>query len=161
VRPQPTPASTPASKLPDPDPRIAPRARRDVTPAQPTPPPAPADPTGPEAPPLLAGDRLEQEGASRAIDLEASTPAPPDHISAEPVLVREEAEAGAQDGAGAAITVQEPWEGYGKLNARDVVARLAAASTAEVAAVQLYEGMHRNRQTVIAAAQRELAKPQR
>jgi hypothetical protein len=109
----------------------------------------------------LASDRLEQEGVARPIDLAAPAPTAPDHVSADPVLVREEAETGAQDGAGAAITVQAPWEGYGQLNARDVVARLAAASTAELAAVQLYESMHRKRQSVISAVQRELAKRQR
>jgi hypothetical protein len=159
ARPQPTPASTPADQYPDPDPRIAPRGQRDVAPAQPTPPRAEAtDGAGPEP---LAGDRLEQEGVAVPIDLDAPAPAVPDHVSAEPVLVREEAEAGAEDGAGAAITVQEPWKGYGQLNARDVVARLTAASTAELAAVQLYEGTHRKRQSVTAAVQRELAKPQR
>jgi hypothetical protein len=84
-----------------------------------------------------------------------------DHVSAEAVVVREEAEAGAQDGAGASISVQEPWDGYGKLNARDVVARLAASTTAELAAVQLYESAHRKRQTVITAVTRKLAKPER
>jgi hypothetical protein len=157
VRPAPTPASTPAQDLPEPDPRIARRAH-DVAPAEPAAPPAQANDS--DAAPALASDRLEQEGVA-PIDLEAAAPAAPDHVSADPVLVREEAEAGAEEGAGAAISVHEPWEGYGRLNARDVVARLATASTAELAAVQLYESAHRQRQTVIAAVRRELAKPQR
>ena len=139
--------------------RGSPKRPRGVAPAEPTPPPAQAQ--GSDAAPPLASDRLEQEGVASPIDLDAPAPAAPDHVSADPVLVREEAEAGAQDGAGASITVQEPWDGYGQLNARDIVGRLGAASTAELAAVQLYEGAHRNRQTVIAAVQRELAKSQR
>jgi hypothetical protein len=45
--------------------------------------------------------------------------------------------------------------------ARDIVARLSAASTAELAAVQLYESSHRKRQTVLAAVKRELTQPGR
>jgi hypothetical protein len=157
TRPQPTPAATPAPDLPEPDPRIASRARRDAVPAE----PPPAAATGSDAGTPLASDRLEQDGVVAPIDLETPALGAPDHVSADAVVVHEEAEAGAQDGAGASISVQEPWDGYGKLNARDVVARLAASSTAELAAVQLYESAHRKRQTVITAVARELAKPQR
>ncbi len=72
------------------------------------------------------------------------------------MVVREEAEAGAEDGAGASVTVREPWDGYAKLSARDVVDRLGGASSAELAAVQLYESAHRSRQTVLQAVQRQL-----
>ncbi len=41
------------------------------------------------------------------------------------MLVRESAEPGAEDGAGASVTVAEPWEGYSGMNAREVVARLS------------------------------------
>ena len=97
------------------------------------------------------------------MDLGAPVAAPgaPDHVSADVVLVREDAEPGAQEGAGAEISVQEPWDGYGRMNAQEIIARLASCTPAELATVALFEGMHRNRPTVIAAAERELAKPQR
>jgi hypothetical protein len=71
-------------------------------------------------------------------------------------LVREVAEPGAEDGAGAAVTVDEPWPGYARMNAKDVIERLAHATPAELAAVQLYESLNRDRQTVRAAAERNL-----
>jgi hypothetical protein len=158
-RHSPSPAPAPVGDLPEPDPRIARRAEQDVAPAPPA--PTGGQEESSDAPQPLASDRLEQDGLATHIDLDAPAPAAPDHVSADAVLVREEAEAGAEEGAGASITIQEPWDGYGQLHARDVVGRLAAATTAELAAVQLYEAAHRKRQTVIAAVQRELAKPQR
>jgi hypothetical protein len=84
------------------------------------------------------------------------TPVEPVHVSEEPELVQEVAEPGAEDGAGASVTVDEPWPGYARMTARDVIARLADATPAELAAVQLYESFHRDRQTVRAAAERNL-----
>jgi hypothetical protein len=78
------------------------------------------------------------------------------HVSEEPELVEEFSEPGAEDGAGAEIHIDQPWEGYRQMNAKDVIARLAAATPAELAAVQLYEGGNRRRQTILAAAQRAL-----
>jgi hypothetical protein len=80
----------------------------------------------------------------------------PVHVSEEPELVSEAAEPGAEDGAGAAITVIEPWRGYERMNARDVIARARNATRAELAAVRLYEARHRGRQTVLAAVDRQL-----
>ena len=80
----------------------------------------------------------------------------PVHVSEEPELVREEAEPGAEDGAGAAVTVIEPWNGYAHMNAREVIARAQQASPAELAAVRLYESRNRSRQTVLAAVDRQL-----
>lgn len=80
----------------------------------------------------------------------------PVHVSEEPELVREVAEPGAEDGAGAGVTVIEPWAGYAHMSARDVIARARQASTAELAAVRLYESRHRSRQTVLAAVDRQL-----
>ncbi len=78
-------------------------------------------------------------------------------MSEEPELVRQVAEPGAEDGAGAQVTVEEPWKGYSKLNANDVVARLSVASQAELAAVTLYESTHQARPTVLSAVERQLA----
>ncbi len=80
----------------------------------------------------------------------------PVHVSEEPELVREVAEPGAEDGAGARVTVLEPWNGYAQMNAREVIARAGQASSAELAAVRLYESRHRSRQTVLAAVDRQL-----
>jgi hypothetical protein len=80
----------------------------------------------------------------------------PAHVSEEPELVEEFAEPGAEDGAGAEIHIREPWEGYRHMNARDVAARLSAASPAELAAVQLYESSTRGRQTILSAVTRHL-----
>lgn len=66
------------------------------------------------------------------------------------------AEPGAEDGAGAQVTIDEPWDGYRVMNAGAVIDRLGGATPAQLAAVELYELAHRKRRTVIAAAQREL-----
>jgi hypothetical protein len=80
----------------------------------------------------------------------------PVHVSTEPQLVDELAEPGAEDGAGAEVHVDEPWEGYERTNAKQVIARLGSASPAELAAVQLYESGSRRRQTILTAVKREL-----
>jgi hypothetical protein len=80
----------------------------------------------------------------------------PIHVSEEPELVREVAEPGAEEGAGAAITVAEPWNGYRRMSAKDVIERARAGNPAELAAVRLYESRHRSRQTVLAAVDRQL-----
>jgi hypothetical protein len=80
----------------------------------------------------------------------------PVHVSEEPELVRESAEPGAEDGAGAALTVIEPWSGYQRMNAREIIARAKRSGRAELAAVRLYEARHRARQTVLAAVDRQL-----
>jgi hypothetical protein len=103
----------------------------------------PTDPVDVRAP-------AEPEPASPADD-------EPMHVSEEPVLVEDLAEPGAEEGAGAEVTIAEPWEGYRDLNARDVIARLSDATPAELAAVELYERAHRHRETVLAAAERALA----
>jgi hypothetical protein len=104
----------------------------------------------------LASERLEREGLATPIDFDAPASAEPEHVSEEAVLVEESAEAGAEDGAGANVHIAEPWEGYARMGAREVIARLEGASPAELAAVQLYESAGRNRQTVKAAVERRL-----
>lgn len=122
-------AEAPAPPAPDPSPPPPP------TPAPPAPAPPPAPPApGPPAPP---------------------EPAPP-HISTEPTLVAELADPGAQDGAGAEVRVAEPWDGYRRLRAGDVIDRLSGADPAQLAAVELYELSARKRQTVLDAVQSEL-----
>lgn len=80
----------------------------------------------------------------------------PRHVSEEPLLAAEYAEPGAEDGAGADVTVKEPWPGYRELSAKDVIARLTDANSAELAAVQLFESVNQKRQTVLSAVERQL-----
>ena len=80
----------------------------------------------------------------------------PDHVDEETVLVAESAEEGAEDGAGAELTVEAPWDGYDQMTAADIRDRLSAATAVEAAAVELYETTRKNRRTVIDAAARAL-----
>jgi hypothetical protein len=80
----------------------------------------------------------------------------PVHVSAEPELVSESADAGAEEGAGAQIRIGEPWEGYRAMKAADVINRLSTATKEELAAVELYEVAGRNRKSVVAAAHKAL-----
>jgi hypothetical protein len=91
----------------------------------------------------------------------ATAPAEPEveapaHVSEEPVLVAESADEGAEDGVGAAISVAEPWEGYRRMKADEILARIDTAEREELAVIQLYEGMNRRRKTVLEAAERRL-----
>lgn len=71
-------------------------------------------------------------------------------------LVAEFAEPGAEDGAGAQLDIEEPWEGYARMNAGTIVSRIDQADSAELALVELYEQTHKKRQTVITAAAKRL-----
>jgi hypothetical protein len=121
---------------------------RDADRAEPDVAPRPASPT--ETPPAPRTVRAEPAPAPSARS------EPPTHVSEEPVLVSESAEPGAEEGAGASVTVLEPWTGYGRMTARDVIDRVRSASVAELAALRLYEARHRGRRTVLAAADRQL-----
>jgi hypothetical protein len=78
----------------------------------------------------------------------------PDHLDEALVLVAETAEEGAEEGAGAEVTVQPPWEGYDEMTAADIRHRLAAPTAVEAAAVVLYESTHKSRRSVMDAATR-------
>lgn len=80
----------------------------------------------------------------------------PVHVEDEVELVDEVADPGAEDGAGAQIRIAEPWQGYAQLKAADVVDQLDGRDKAELAAIELYELSHRQRQTVIDAVKKEL-----
>ncbi len=80
----------------------------------------------------------------------------PDHVDEELVLVAEVAEEGAEDGAGAEVHVDPPWDGYDRMTAADIRDRLAAGTPVEAAAVELYESTHKGRRTVLDAAERAL-----
>jgi hypothetical protein len=95
----------------------------------------------------VPSEPLRREPESRADE-----PAEPVHIEVEEELVAQVADPGAEEGPGPQLSVDEPWEGYSKMKAADIVDRLAAAGPAEVAVVQLYESTHRRRKTVLDAA---------
>ena len=67
------------------------------------------------------------------------------------MLTAEFAEEGAEDGAGAEVHVDEPWKGYSQMRVNEIKERLAGATLAEAAAVELYEAGHRGRKSVLAA----------
>ena len=77
-------------------------------------------------------------------------------MSEEPVQVAESADPGAEDGAGAELEIEEPWEGYSQQDARTILRRLGPAGSEALAAVELYERTHRKRRSVLAAAERRL-----
>jgi hypothetical protein len=87
---------------------------------------------------------------------EPPRPARAKDVDEEPVLTAEFAEEGAEDGAGAEVHVEEPWEGYRDMKVADVTARLATATATELAGVQLYESSHRKRRSVLRDVERRL-----
>jgi hypothetical protein len=129
----------------------APRTRA----PSPVPPPAPAPAMQAPAPAPVS------QPAPAPAPAAPQAPAPPEpaHVDSGAVVVAEFADAGAADGAGAEVHVDEPWEGYSRLTARDVTAQLATADPATLAVVRLYESSHRKRRTVLAAVDRRLATP--
>jgi len=119
--------------------------------------PQPAETALPEPPTR----RQEPAANLTTVDYEAEPATPLDPaqelaktIDDEPALVEELAEPGAEDGAGATVEIEEPWDGYSKMNAEAVIARLREGTAAELALVELYEQAHKGRQTVLAAAER-------
>jgi hypothetical protein len=125
-----------------------PVAREPVRRPAPPPPPA-AEPPAP----------AEASAAEPAIEAD---PPEEEHIDEGAVLVAEVAETGAEDGAGPELDVEEPWEGYDRMKADEITERLSSASTEAVAAVQLYEAVEKNRDSVLEAAEgrlRELTPP--
>ena len=125
--------------------------------AEPAPEPTrPPEPAAPPAKTEVADEARVSERPAHVPEEPAHLAEEPAHVSEEPELVREEAEPGAEDGAGAAVTVLEPWPGYAGMNASEIIARTEQANPAELAAVRLYEARHRSRQTVLAAVDRQL-----
>jgi hypothetical protein len=117
--------------------------------------PAPGE-RGPE-PDVVEPPAPEAVAPADSLEPDVVDPPEPPHVDEEPVLVAEEAELGAEEGAGAEVHVDEPWEGYAAMTAADVRARLADAEPEVAAAVQLYEAAHKDRSSVIEAAARRLS----
>jgi hypothetical protein len=119
-----------------PDPVAPPSSEPDV-PARPSPPPPRRRPPAPPPPPPEA-----------------------EHVDEGVTPVAEFAEPGAEDGAGAEIRVDEPWDGYSRMRAPEIQRELAEAEPAALAAVRLYESTHRGRRSVLEAIDRRLAATQ-
>ena len=127
-----------------------------TTPRQ-APPPAPAPGRAQSPDPAAAAAPVPTPAAAaEPVAPEPDEPAE-DHVSREAVVVAESADAGAEDGAGAQIRIGEPWEGYGKLTAKEVNGRLATASPESLAVARLYEAANRNRVTVLKEIDRRMA----
>jgi hypothetical protein len=71
------------------------------------------------------------------------------HVDSEPILVYE---SGPADDVGAVVHVDAPWDGYDRMRATDIVARLRSADAATRAIVRLYEQQGKARSSVLAAA---------
>jgi pimeloyl-ACP methyl ester carboxylesterase len=65
--------------------------------------------------------------------------------------VAESADPAAEDGAGAEVHVDEPWEGYDAMRVPEIKARLKDAPAELLAVVRLYESAHKKRAGVLRA----------
>jgi hypothetical protein len=81
------------------------------------------------------------------------------HVDTPVELVAEQADPGAEEGAGPEIHVEEPWPGYDRMTTPELIERLHEASDEVAAVVDLYERMHRDRRPVREAAERALSRP--
>lgn len=108
---------------------------------------APARP----APTVSAPPAMPEAAAPATPSVE---PDEPIHIDDEPELVGEFSESGAEEGVGAEIHVQEPWDGYRHAKVAEVRERIASADMAELAVIQLYESANRKRKSVLDAVER-------
>jgi hypothetical protein len=116
---------------------------------------------------LIEGDAAD-ERAPWPADGDGTRPAP----AAEPIITEPEAifepeptpvpahvdreaelayEAGPAQDAGAEVHVEAPWDGYDRMRAADIVARLKGADAATRAVVRLYEQQGKARTSVLAA----------
>jgi hypothetical protein len=141
-------SETPMAQQAPPPPRAEPPPPR-AEPASPAPPEPEPPPAEPEPAPSVP------EPAPAADD-RGPFPEAPTHVSEEPVIVEELADRGAEEGAGAQVRVDEPWDGYAQMSAQEVVARLDDATAEQLAAINLYESANRARATVLSAVERQL-----
>lgn len=104
---------------------------------------------------------VEEELLSAAAGDEPPSPAEMREAGREAIeedseLVAEFAEPGAEEGAGARVTVEPPWEGYDNQTATEIRQSLSDATPTAAAAVKLYESTHRGRTSVLRAAERAM-----
>jgi hypothetical protein len=127
-----------------------------------SPPPTPVADEPAPAPTRLADEPVGPAPVPTPVAAEPAPEAPvsiatePTHIDEEPELVAEAAEAGAEDGAGAEVAVDEPWPGYDEMNAPDIEDRLVTEGPETAAAVSLYEASRKGRASILEAASRTM-----
>jgi len=129
--------------------------------------------TGPgraPSPPSTSHDAPVDEPSRRVVRTPEATPAPEEvpvatappvpeemkTIDDEPILTAEFADEGAEDGAGPEIRVSEPWDGYDRATAAQLVRALPTETDEALASVRLYENQGKRRRTVLDEADREL-----
>jgi hypothetical protein len=102
-----------------------------------------------EREPLVA-EPIAAEPVAAPIDFDAPSEEElaPAHIDSDPALAYE---AGPADDVGAEVHVDAPWDGYDRMRAADIVARLRSADDATRAVVRLYEQQGKARSSVLAA----------
>jgi hypothetical protein len=107
-----------------------------------------------EEPEVVEPEPVEESEVVEPQPVEESVTPEPAHVSEEPEIVAEAAEAGAEEGAGAEVHVDEPWPGYDRMTAADITDRLVAEGSEVAAAVSLYEASRKGRRSVLEAAAR-------
>jgi hypothetical protein len=102
-----------------------------------------------EREPLVA-EPIAAEPVAAPIDFDAPSEEElaPAHVDSDPALAYE---AGPADDVGAEVHVDAPWDGYDRMRAADIVARLRSADDATRAVVRLYEQQGKARSSVLAA----------
>jgi hypothetical protein len=113
--------------------------------------------TTPDAAPEAVDPPSMPAAAARGPAVPVVPPSGAKQVDDEPVTVAEVAEPGAEDGVGAEVHVDPPWDSYDAMTAADIRDRLVAADAALATAVALYEGAGRGRVSVVGAAERRLA----
>jgi hypothetical protein len=116
----------------------------------------------PSAAPAAPSTAAPAAGEPAGPPAEATPPEPratevPTHVDEEAELVSETAEAGAEDGAGAEVEIDEPWPGYDQMTAPDIEERLLAEGPEAAATVRLYEASGKGRASILEAASRTMA----
>jgi hypothetical protein len=114
-------------------------------------------PAGPGAPPRAQPQPRGEEPVVEGVTVRPEPEIEPEAESDPEDYRREEHEAEFGTEGGAEVRVEEPWEGYDRMNADEIVRRLRGADGAKLAIVRLYEANHRNRATVLRAADSQVA----
>src|SRR3954447_14657295 len=103
--------------------------------------------------PPAAGSTVHKPPRPAPAEPVETVPPEPAHVDEGAGLVAEFAERGAEEGAGAEVEMAEPWEGYDRMQAEDVIVRLDGSSIETLAAVTLYERGRDGRTSVLEEAE--------
>jgi hypothetical protein len=150
----------PAPGRPEPEAEPAPDRRVTLVPESDE--AAPSEPEIAEEPEVLEPEPEPEPVPEAVVEPEAIEPEPiepepePIHVSEEPTLVAESADPDASEPAAAEVNVAEPWEGYRRMKAAEVLERISAAGPEELTVVDLYERSHRRRKSVLQEVERRL-----